>query len=94
MSTRHGPVTFSLIGIMNLPSVDDFSNAASWLAFASGEAELKLTSEPGPHGRALRLDFDFKGGGGFVVARKELSMTLPEAYAFSFRVRGAARRLA
>jgi hypothetical protein len=70
--------------------VDDFSEAASWLAVASGQAQLKLTTEIGAHGNALRMDFDFKDSGGFVVARKEFSMALPEAYAFSFRVRGAA----
>ena len=70
--------------------VDDFSEAASWLAVASGQAELKLTSEPGTNGTALRLDFDFKGGGGFVGARKVFALRLPEAYAFSFRVRGVA----
>ena len=70
--------------------VDDFSEAASWLAVASGQAELKLTSEPGTKGRALRLDFDFKGGGGFIGARKDFALKLPEAYAFSFQVRGAA----
>ena len=38
----------------------------------------------------MRLDFDFKGGGGFVVARKRFSFPLPEAYAFTFDVRGMA----
>lgn len=70
--------------------MDDFAHADSWQAIASGEAQLKLTSEPGPNGCSLRLDFDFKGGGGFVVARKEFSMRMPEAYAFAFKVRGAA----
>ena len=72
--------------------VDDFSEAASWLPVASGEAYLKLTSERGAEGMALRMDFDFKGGGGFVVARKEFGLRLPEAYRFSFRVRGSAPR--
>jgi len=76
--------------MVNERTVDDFSDAASWLAFASGQAKLKLTSEPGANGPALRLDFDFKGGGGFVGARKEFGFRLPEAYAFSFQVRGAA----
>lgn len=70
--------------------IDDFSDAGSWLPVASGQAELKITSEPCGDGHALRLDFDFKGGGGFVVARKEFSLALPEAYAFSFGVRGSA----
>lgn len=71
---------------MNDRVFDDFSDAASWLAFASGQAQLKITSEPG----AMRLDFDFKGGGGFIGIRKEFKARLPEAYAFSFRVRGNA----
>ena len=57
--------------------VDDFSEAASWLPVASGEAYLKITSERGAEGMALRMDFDFKGGGGFVVARKEFGLRLP-----------------
>jgi hypothetical protein len=69
---------------------DDFSDAASWLAFASGQAQLSISSEPGAQGRAMRLDFDFKGGGGFIGIRKEFKVRLPEAYAFSFRVRGTA----
>jgi hypothetical protein len=36
----------------------------------------------------MRLDFDFHGGGGFVVARKLFPLTLPESYAFSFDIRG------
>ena len=64
--------------------IDDFATADGWQAFASGEAEMKITAEAG----ALRLDFDFHGGGGFVVARKEFQRTIPADYAFAFRVRG------
>ena len=66
--------------------IDDFASATGWQAFASGEAEIKITAEAG----ALRLDFDFRGGGGFVVARKEFHRTMPIDYAFAFRVRGRA----
>jgi hypothetical protein len=75
---------------MNTQILDDFSNAGSWSCFASGEAQLSLASEPAERGHALRMDFDFKGGGGFVVARKELPLRLPECYAIAFRVRGSA----
>jgi len=68
--------------------IDDFASTAGWQAFASGEAEMKITVENG----ALRLDFDFHGGGGFVVARKEFEMTMPIDYSFAFRVRGRAPR--
>ena len=64
--------------------LDDFVDLSGWQAIASGLAELRISPDEGPHGKAMRLDFDFKGGGGFVVARKRVSMTLPESYAFSF----------
>ena len=66
--------------------IDGFSDAAGWQAFASGEAEMKVGAEGG----ALRLDFDFHGGGGFVVARKEFRIAIPDDYAFAFRMRGTA----
>ncbi len=66
--------------------IDDFATAEGWQAFASGEAVMKITAEAG----ALRLDFDFHGGGGFVVARKEFRFAIPDDYAFAFRVRGSA----
>ena len=37
---------------------------------------------------ALRLDYDFQGGGGFVVARGAVSRAMPEDYAVNFRLRG------
>jgi F5/8 type C domain len=72
--------------------LDDLRDATRWQAVASGEAELKLSTRIGPRGSALCLDFDFKGGGGFVVARREVELTLPEAFAFSFRIGGDAPR--
>ncbi|MFQ3578456.1 MAG: hypothetical protein SNJ52_05540, partial [Verrucomicrobiia bacterium] len=72
--------------------VDDFGDASLWVPVASGEARLTLTSEPGPLGNALGMEFDFHGGGGFVVARREIAMALPESYTFAFHVRGSAPR--
>ena len=52
-------------------SLDDFCDVSDWSAVASGQAQLTLGADAGPAGQpALRLDYDFKGGGGFVVARK------------------------
>src|SRR5690606_28545257 len=70
--------------------LDDLRDASAWRAIASGRAELALARDDGPGGGALRLDFDFRGGGGFVVARRELARALPAAWALSLRVRGAA----
>lgn len=69
---------------------DDFRDVSGWNAVASGEAELALSRDDGPGGASLRLDFDFRGGGGFVVARKILSRAMPASWALSFEVRGAA----
>jgi len=71
--------------------IDDFADISGWSALASGEARLELSQDRGPGGTALRLDFDFHGGGGFVVARKLFSLELPESYCFDFQIRGLAQ---
>lgn len=70
--------------------LDDFASVSDWTAVTSGQARLDISREPGPDGQAMRLEFDFGDGGGFVVARKPFSLSLPEAYAFTLRLRGAA----
>jgi F5/8 type C domain len=59
-----------------------------WQPIVSGNAQLKLLSVFAGRLPALQMDFDFKGGGGFVVARRTLSHKMPEEYAVSFRLRG------
>ena len=75
---------------MQVRVLDVLADPASWLAVAAGEARLTITAEPGPQGPVLRLDFDFRGGGGFVVARRQLALTLPESYAFRLDLRAEA----
>jgi len=70
--------------------LDDFIDLSGWMAVASGLAELRISPDRGPAGAVMRLDFDFKGGGGFAVARKPLTRPMPESYALSFAIRGAA----
>jgi F5/8 type C domain len=66
----------------------DSAIPSEWQSIASGNAELKLSSVSAGRGTALQMDFDFKGGGGFVVARSAFSRKMPEEYAVSFRLRG------
>src|SRR5437773_6934479 len=68
----------------------DFGELSGWTPVASGQARLDISRDRGPRDGAMRLDFDFKGGGGFVVARKRFAFPLPDAYAFTFDVRGMA----
>jgi hypothetical protein len=70
--------------------VDDFEDTTGWTAAPSDGVSLALSSAEGISGKALRLDFDFHGGAGYAVARKELPFDLPENYEISFRVRGEA----
>jgi hypothetical protein len=72
--------------------LDDFENLSGWTAVTSGQAQLNLSQDQGLQGKALRLDFDFCGGGGFVVARKLIPLEIPETYTFGFHVRGRAPR--
>lgn len=70
--------------------LDNFEDVSGWSAIASGQARLDISQDQGPRGKALRLDFDFQGGGGFVVARKLFALAIPESYGFRFHVRGIA----
>jgi len=70
--------------------LDDFHDVSSWSVVTSGEAQLVLAHDTGPNGSALRLDYDFKGGGGFVVARKPFTRRMPESWVIELQVRGRA----
>jgi hypothetical protein len=70
--------------------LDDFRDASGWMPVASGLATLQLVPARGPAGAALTLDFDFKGGGGFVVARKLFTRPMPESWTLSFAISGEA----
>jgi len=63
-------------------------DAAVWLPVAAGEAGLVLSSASAGGRPALRLDFDFKGGAGFVAARCPVQRELYEDYTITFRLRG------
>src|SRR5262244_1796442 len=75
---------------MSVEILDDFRDVSGWRAVVSGLAQLALHRDTGPGGGALRLDYDFKGGGGFVVARKLFARRMPESWAIDVQIRGAA----
>ncbi len=61
---------------------------SEWQPTVSGNAELKLSTLFARRVPALKMDFDFKDGGGFVVARRILKRPMPREYAVHFRLRG------
>ncbi|HEX5716385.1 MAG TPA: discoidin domain-containing protein, partial [Thermoanaerobaculia bacterium] len=70
--------------------LDDFEDVSGWKSVPSDGVSLNLSQTEGVSGKALRLDFDFHGGAGYAVARKELPFALPYNYEISFRLRGEA----
>jgi hypothetical protein len=70
--------------------LDDFDQGLSaWTAQPAAGVEMSLAPDSGMHGKALRLDFHFSGGG-WAIARRKLDVALPGNYAFSFWLRGRA----
>jgi hypothetical protein len=72
--------------------LDTFEELSGWKAITSGQATLRISQDQGLSDIAMRLDFDFRGGGGFVVATKPFSLEIPESYSFLFQIRGLAPR--
>ncbi len=68
--------------------LDAFESTGGWSAHPADGVELKLSSDKGLHGNALRMDFKFPGGAGYAVAHKAFDLDLPENYAFTFEVKG------
>ncbi len=73
---------------MTMTETADPAFLSEWQPIVSGHAELKLSAGLAGHVPALRMDFDFKGAGGFVVARRLLARQMPQEYAVQFRLRG------
>ena len=71
-------------------TLDAFEDLATWETAPSDGVSLAIASGEGRAGRAMRLDFDFRGGAGYAVARRPLTLDLPENYRFSFWIRAAA----
>ena len=70
--------------------LDPFEDLSGWSAVASPGAEVEIAQDTGETGFGMRIDFDFHSRHGFVIARKEVALELPENYTFSFRIRGQA----
>ena len=70
--------------------LDDFETTNGWKTTPSDGVSLELHEDSGIHGKSMRLDFDFHGHGGYAVIHKDIKVTVPGNYEFSFYVRGPA----
>jgi F5/8 type C domain len=66
-----------------------FDDPGQWQVFASGQSEGVLSRIEAADGTAgLRLNYDFHGGGGFVVIRRVIRFALPGTFEIGYSVRG------
>jgi len=71
-------------------TLDAFESVKDWRASPSDGVSLRVSTDSGFRGRAMRLDFDFHGGGGYAVVHRAFNFAVPANYEFAFRIRGDA----
>ncbi len=86
------PVVANATGGRQPVVMDDFEDLSGWTIATSPGARLEIAQDTGLTGRAMRLDFEFQDGAGYVVARKAFRLHLPNNFAFRFQMRGDAPR--
>lgn len=86
----HDGMTVAGDGVMRTRILDDLEELSGWSFSGAPGVRVELAHDQGHTGMGLRLDFDFQGAGGYVIVRKAFPLTLPDHYAFSFLLRGAA----
>ncbi|MDQ6888629.1 MAG: discoidin domain-containing protein [Gemmatimonadota bacterium] len=70
--------------------LDDFATLGAWSAHPSDGVAMRIRPGTGVRGPAMRIDFDFRGGAGYAIARRSLDLPLTPNYEFTFSVRGSA----
>jgi hypothetical protein len=70
--------------------VDDFETLSGWKALPSTGAKLNISGSRGKTGKAMVMDFDMRGGYGYVIAQKKFAIDLPSNYQFTFDMRADA----
>ncbi len=77
----------------SIPTIvlDSFDSVTQWTATPADGVEISVHSEAnGAHGKAMRVDFDFHGHGGYGVIHRAFNLALPPNYEFSFAIKGDA----
>jgi hypothetical protein len=92
---RQWLATLVLVLLVSRPAsaalLDAFDDLSGWTVLTSPGVSAALVADEGRGGSpAMRIDFDFHGPGGYVIARKAFQLALPENYAFTFQLRADA----
>jgi hypothetical protein len=69
-------------------TLDAFESVNDWRAHPSDGVSLRVSTDSGFRGRAMRLDFDFHGRGGYAVVHRTFNFTVPANYELAFRIHG------
>lgn len=69
-----------------ITTLDDFNTTQGWNFIKSegGDVQMKLSTDAGKNGTAIRLDYDFTKGTGYSGFQKLIPLNLPENYEISF----------
>src|SRR4029077_14733873 len=71
--------------------VDTFDSVTQWTETpADGVENSHHPDSNGVHGKAMRVDFDFHGHGGYGVIHRAFNLALPPNYEISFAIKGNA----
>ena len=70
------------------PADANRSPPSDWQPASSADAVVRLADVMAGQSPALQMDFEFKQGGGYVVARRAWSRSLPSEFAVRCRLRG------
>jgi hypothetical protein len=81
---RLATLLFLIAATASAGVIDDLDDVAKWTAAPSDGVSLNLAEDHG----AMRMDFDFRGHGGWAAARRSVDLALPDNYRFAFRLRG------
>jgi hypothetical protein len=66
--------------------------AGAWRAAPATGVEMTITRAEGRTKDAIKIDFDFKGHGGYAIARRDGAIELPENFDLSFWMKAVAPR--
>lgn len=72
--------------------LDDFEQPGLWEARPADGVAMTLTSAEAACGRAMRLEYDFRGRGGWAAARRSLPLELPDNWELALAWRGSGGR--
>jgi len=71
--------------------LDAFDSVSQWTTTPADGVEISVHPDSSSaHGKAMRVDFDFHGHGGYAVIHRPLRMILPPNYEISFAIKGEA----